>query len=364
VWVVLYHYQADIYSLFPATVSLRPFFNLGNLAVPLFFILSGFVLSYNYANDFRRLEIKSCRKFILNRLARIYPVHFATLLAVLLMVSAGKILGLQSGDVGHSPRDFVLNLFLVQTWVPHFRLNWNFPSWSISSEWFAYLWFPIVAIALNKVTRRIWLVLMAAGFFCLMQFQVIFGNALLFRELQVVVGTFLTGCAIFKLIQHGAFKQRPAYYLSISALALVFIVPFLLRNSILLATLLTLFAILIYSLAGLGDKCQRLFIAPLLVFVGEVSYSLYMTHTLLQRILYKLLPASAVLGSNLLVRLGVLCLYAILISLATLASYYVVEKPFRKLLRSRLQRETPASQKTGYAVMEIGVPEMIESGNL
>jgi len=101
--------------------------------------------------------------------------------------------------------------------------------------------------------------------------------------------------------------------------------------------------------------------------VGEVSYSLYMTHTLVQRIAYKLVPTHTAIASNFVVRLGLLCAYAILISLATLATYYVIEKPSRKILRSLIKKEgkwAHAHDEGIRPAMEMGVPQVIEGGNV
>src|SRR5262249_8096010 len=143
-WVVVYHFWPEVLVLLPGLALLTPLAVVGNLAVPCFFILSGFVLCYNYAPEFHRLSARDYGR----RLVRIYPVHLVTLLAVLAMALVSWRLGWALTDSGYTGRDFVLNVCLVHTWVPDFHLNWNYPSWSISSEWFAYLFFPAVCALL------------------------------------------------------------------------------------------------------------------------------------------------------------------------------------------------------------------------
>ena len=58
-------------------------------------------------------------------------------------------------EEGYTATTFVANIFLVQTWVPDFRLNWNYPAWSISSEWFAYLWFPVLSFVVLARVRSL-----------------------------------------------------------------------------------------------------------------------------------------------------------------------------------------------------------------
>src|SRR5262245_2820584 len=56
-------------------------FNAGVVGVSFFFVLSGFILTYNYAGSFRNgVSETGYKKFVWDRLTKIYPVHFATLL--------------------------------------------------------------------------------------------------------------------------------------------------------------------------------------------------------------------------------------------------------------------------------------------
>lgn len=119
-WVVLYHFWNDFLVFFPQLRLLSPVIANGNMAVPGFFILSGFVLTYNYGKTFSAISFKKIKYFLLMRLARIYPVHLVTLLIVVAMVLVSRSLGFQLTESGYSFRDFVLNLFLVHTWVPPF----------------------------------------------------------------------------------------------------------------------------------------------------------------------------------------------------------------------------------------------------
>ena len=119
------------------------------MAVPGFFVLQrGFVLAHNYADHFSNLQIRSVLIFLGRRLVRIYPVHLMTLLSVLVMVLVAGHLDYQLAANGYTLQTFVENLFLVHYWLPSFTLSWNFPSWSISAEWFAYLLFPLIACGL------------------------------------------------------------------------------------------------------------------------------------------------------------------------------------------------------------------------
>src|SRR5215475_12953654 len=57
------------------------------LFVDMFFILSGFVISYSYPST--SSGIQSYYRFMVRRIARIYPLHVLTLIALVLLAIAG-----------------------------------------------------------------------------------------------------------------------------------------------------------------------------------------------------------------------------------------------------------------------------------
>ena len=165
--LVLYHYhEAHGYQNF------RPFdvfVAKGYLWVEFFFALSGFVLVHAYASraQFRYLE------FLKARLARLYPLHLATLLIMLAMLVFFRWLAARGHYIsiydlpGYHPYtsfwSFVGNLFLVQAWHLFPRLSWNGVSWFVSVEWFLCLMFPLW-LWLAKRTAWAGLLLVAFGF--------------------------------------------------------------------------------------------------------------------------------------------------------------------------------------------------------
>jgi peptidoglycan/LPS O-acetylase OafA/YrhL len=115
-------------------------FHLGDLGVSFFFVLSGFILTYNYADLFSAgVSATRYLKFVWDRLTKIYPVHFATTLLVLPMQ-------LMSQTLPVDWRAIPIHLLLLQCFVPFsvppFLKYLNVPSWSISCEWFFYLLAP------------------------------------------------------------------------------------------------------------------------------------------------------------------------------------------------------------------------------
>jgi len=160
-WVLLYHYAFLAQRfLSPAQIKLLLPFSTGFLGVDLFFILSGFILGYNYVKKFRQFHWPTFADFMAARLSRIYPVHLFTLLVLLLLVGVSKLTHSHMTQGGSFlPSSFLRNLFLVQGWSLPVHLTWNGPSWSLSEEWLAYLAFPLligfITIALKSVRLQI-----------------------------------------------------------------------------------------------------------------------------------------------------------------------------------------------------------------
>ncbi len=115
-----------------------------------FFILSGLLLAKLH-QEFSR-SIAGLVRFWGKRLARIYPVHLATLVILIGLVIGGRIVGLHANDSGRfSFLSLLQNLTLLQGWGFGPQWTWNYPSWSISSEWAGYLLFPVIMFAFGQM---------------------------------------------------------------------------------------------------------------------------------------------------------------------------------------------------------------------
>jgi peptidoglycan/LPS O-acetylase OafA/YrhL len=112
--------------------------------VSFFFVLSGFILTYNYKDVEKRLW-----KFYRARFARLWPMHVVAILLVPLVAHTWNIDGLSS----HKAAAVVAaNLLLVQSWIParEFYLALNGVAWSISTEAFFYVAFPVALLFMRR----------------------------------------------------------------------------------------------------------------------------------------------------------------------------------------------------------------------
>jgi peptidoglycan/LPS O-acetylase OafA/YrhL len=348
-WIVFYHFWTDLLVLFPTLEALSPVVRKGDYAVPLFFMLSGFVLAYNYGTGFESLRWSDYRRFVLLRFGRIYPVHLVTLLAVLPMVALARFQSREITDAGYTTATFFENLFLAQTWVPDFQLSWNYPSWSISSEWFAYLWFPVLMVVLSRVksVAAVWMLLGAAWVGAVLVYT---AGKFPFRELLVVVPTFAAGviaCRCWQLSQERRFGPR---WLPDLCAFLIIAIPFGIvaldiEGVVLTVAYVSLFLALVLTLATWTDGCTGIWRWRPMIFLGEVSYSLYMTHALVQKVVHGVLPPERFGNSNWPIQVGVVAAYAVSIAAACLLVYWLIERPAREYFRNRWRRSAKAAER-------------------
>jgi peptidoglycan/LPS O-acetylase OafA/YrhL len=139
--VVMQHFSASAQQLTPHWIpSLVPH---GYMAVDFFFILSGFIMCLTYLPAFDADGIKAFPGFLLKRVARIVPLNVFVLsvLMVLGLISRATLGRNLFFDDSSLAFDLPANMLMVQGLG--IGTNLNGPSWSISTEFAAYLLFPI-----------------------------------------------------------------------------------------------------------------------------------------------------------------------------------------------------------------------------
>lgn len=147
--VVIFHYRGFYPpgAVLPLEGALWPIYTYGNVAVPVFWMLSGFVFAEAYGRFGKDL---SPREFALHRFARLYPLHFLTLV---LMAA------LQSSAPGNDPPHFVLHLFMASNWFTT-EMTFNRPIWSVSVEVLVYFAFLLY---MKRTGLSLWVALTVAA---------------------------------------------------------------------------------------------------------------------------------------------------------------------------------------------------------
>jgi peptidoglycan/LPS O-acetylase OafA/YrhL len=279
-WVVAYHFREYAPSGLPDWA--HRLLAQGDNAVDLFFVLSGFVIALNYRSWFGAADLPGTLHFYLLRLARVYPLHLA-MLGLFLLNPLAILLFSGHGDPGprYDPAYFVMSLFLVQNWGFTRELAWNVPAWSISTELFAYLLFPLMLAGAARAARGprstilligLLLGLLAAVFIA--QGLSLGGDIPRFGLLRCVV-EFAVGVLLCRLAgQLGDYRRLciPAALLGLACYATIFLgVP----DAAVVPLAFTLLILALSEPRALPARCLDL---GWLRAIGVVSYSTYMVH--------------------------------------------------------------------------------------
>jgi peptidoglycan/LPS O-acetylase OafA/YrhL len=280
-WVIFFHLQyvtGFSYPLFELVFQNR-LVNKGYLAVDIFFILSGFVMALTSAKWDGTKVIPFWSKFLKRRLARFYPVHvLTTLMMVVVLFASGK-------EVTSSKAVVALagHLALVQAWGYHFSPDWNFPSWSLSAEWAAYLLFPFLLILNRKISfSRIFLSASMVLAYALLHFISVhyregnFGHSYELGWLKCLC-EFWIGLSLYEFhIRFTSSSSRPFKTL-LFASAITGLILFCTLN-VFDGWIVPISACLVAAVAAGTSVSDALFNSRFMQFLGRTSFSAYMLH--------------------------------------------------------------------------------------
>lgn len=339
-WVVLYTAWAYLDFEFVPTAVTK-----GYLGVEVFFVLSGFILSHVYLEQAGSKRF-SYGGFLWARIARVYPLHLVTLFAMVGLGVAATLAGVAVDASLTDWRALPAHLSMTHAWGLAPLAAFNHPSWSISAEWFAYLSFPAFAFVAWRLRQRPWLAvgltaLGALGVYA--AFEGLAGFPLTeatFRWGALrIVPCFALGCALY-LVYRRAPVRRAGLLATACGVGLLASASLALWDPV-----TVLFAGgLILGLGSLANERAGLFASTPGVYLGEVSYSIYMVCAPVLLVMTNL--AARLLGADekrfhVFVWLGIVAA----IPVAAMATYHLVERPARKALRGLAARK--AGPKAG-----------------
>jgi peptidoglycan/LPS O-acetylase OafA/YrhL len=339
---------------------LAPVVNAGFVVLGLFFLLSGFVLGYNYSGPAREGKLDPAR-FWKARFTRLYPVYLLSLLMSWRMVMpeyADHAYPVYWHNIALIPQHgmfwvgMALTPLLLQGWFPTLATFLNTPAWAMPAEAFMYSLFPWLARwkrperagshlakmagiwALAMVPGALYMVINPDGIAHVDRWS--YGYwlwALKYTPLPHLA-SFVFGMMLADLDRFMARESRLRLWLAVGGFAGVYgllamgpLVPFAILHD---GLLLPLFGCIVLGLAGENPLSWLLSLRPLVLF-GEASYCLYLLHFNLWNWIH---------DTHLPERLGVSRFdpwisFAALVTVAILAMY-LVEKPAQRLLRKRM----------------------------
>jgi peptidoglycan/LPS O-acetylase OafA/YrhL len=346
--VVLYH----IPSWNPFIHHL-PIIHGAGFMVDLFFVLSGFVIFTAYQGKLKQWGDVARFQFL--RFGRLYPVHLLMLLIYLMIETLKYLLQAKFGIASLSKPPFVENdfyaflreLFLVKAFWPNdVAMAYNSPAWSISAEFYTYLIFAVITLYFNKAKALIFPVIGLIAIAVLFIYKPEHYNFML----RCLAG-FFTGCTVAYLIlknsQHKAIAL-PTFVIPLSVV--------LILSVTVLAHGFYGYGLLIYPASGLliagviltpANIFKRWLSSASLVWLGAVSYSLYMSHGAVLwvfnqalRVLFhpheQIIQGISTPQFSLYQSIALSLIYLVISLLIAQLMYTFIENPFRKKSRQVL----------------------------
>lgn len=347
-YVVFYHFAPSGMRQWSPNVA--QFIACGHVAVGLFFILSGFVLTYSYL-DKNGLSV-SLPQFYSARVARIYPVY---LMAFLIAFPLYFHFGLREGFGTGWFSTVLTQITLTQAWSPDTALAYNFPAWSLSAEAFFYLTFPFAVVRISRLSSP--KVMLVAAIFWIIGLTAVVHYSIVAHQLretgldiEQVYPRFLTalktnplarlhefiiGICLGLLFERGYRLSKTATLMGAILFATVACfsdsIPFpVLSNGI----LDPLFAVVI---VGLASVTRSVLCHPAMLLLGEASYALYIIHDPLRKWMTILNRSTANVQEDTIL---FFVLYLLVVIPASIGAFLLVEKSARKFLRRNLSQST------------------------
>ncbi|OMC06312.1 acyltransferase [Mycolicibacter heraklionensis] len=384
VWVVLFHFRPLLQLASPQlSDTLAPVLDRGAQGVDLFFILSGFVLTWNYLERMgETFSVRATVHFLWLRLARVWPIYLVTMHLALLWV-------IFTLHVGHVPTEdlsrinaisYVRQVLLVQLWFEPFfdGTSWDGPAWSISAEWLAYLLFGVLVLAVYRMMR----VTSARGLAALAIIASLPPLLLLLATgefyspwswLPRIVMQFTAGalaCAAVRKINPTDSARRAAGYCSALLIAAMVAILYFFDSHPISGLydsgglVDVLFVPLVMALAiGIGSL-PALLSTRLMVYGGQISFCLYMVHELVHTSWnWAAKQFDIVLDEGATEAKWMVCGLLVAATLLSMLLFHAVEEPGRHWMRRMIgarpesAQVTPAEDPLAVEPPEPGNPE-------
>ena len=308
----------------------------GFMGVDLFFILSGFILAVVYADLI--LVPENIAKFLLKRIMRIYPLN----VAIMLFMAEEAWRNHWFGTPWYDPHLFLPVLLMA---IPFYTnppfAAWLATNWTLGVELVCYLFFPFILVCLRLRTGFLTAALLALAVGEVLTQRaylgVFFGAGAFLRGL---LGFSMGGVSAFLIRRHGRPGERligACEFLSVGA-SLIFL---------LLGRLWPIplcMGVLIASLSYGSGPLARVLAARWIVWLGDISFSIYLVHGVLlgEWAWPQLANARAALPEPLASLVWLSGLLTVVIGTSAL-TYYVIEVPGRELGRAVIRRSSRLS---------------------
>ncbi|BAU10863.1 putative acyltransferase [Leptolyngbya sp. NIES-3755] len=343
--VVLFHYTSQYATLFQHSSALGFYFAIGRHGVELFFMISGFVILMSIERTKRGLD------FVVGRVARLYPAYWIAIALTSSVMAIAQVSTLQV-----KPIEILINLTMIQGFfkLPHVDdVYWTLQlelcfyglmfavyrlQWLKQIEKVVVVWVSIAAYLAFKTYTARWgaivevpefsgsvgsMPLMIAGgkLNLVAELREFFREAFLFKYAHL----FTLGIVLYRVKQTGLTWQRGA---TIAVCILMQKIAYSSETSWETTGFVAAFVVVFYL--AIQGYLKWICVKPL-IFLGTISYSLYLVH---QNIGYAMIRSLYQINVN--PNLSILMTTIAMMLIAT-GITFGVERPALKWIRDRYE---------------------------
>lgn len=312
----------------------------GYLGVSVFFVLSGFLICYRYSDNFK-LSKQWFQNYMINRIARIYPLFFILTVFTFIYNHYFEI----------EKNDFIIvfsNLTFIRGYFNNFLFTGITQGWSLTVEETFYVLAPLLFLVINKKKSLLFLFLIfvtvgvslvfvfrTINFYGFMNdFKLMINYTFFGRCLEFLLGIKIA--LLFKTQQELPFKLKNYTYMGIVLMMLVVLIMSLskafvfesniMTHEIIMALSNNLFfpfgvACFMYGLIVEKSLINKLFSTTIFQVLGKSSYAFYLIHVGF---------ISYFIGNYFQTPLIV---HFVIINVLSIIFYYFIENPMNKLIR-------------------------------
>lgn len=315
------------------------FYTQGWNLVDLFFVLSGFVMMYRYADPIKKRSI-GWGKFLITRLSKLYPLHIFTMVLVL----AFQYIRLSGGlDVLLFPQmslyHVILNVLMLQTGFFENTYSINGPAWMLTGLMIAYgLFYGIFRASRTYAPLLFAAVAVIASASLWLELDMVVLNSNMMRALN----GFFVGCLTYYV--HRFISTREGDMKTPVLVGVLFVLFWIVledtKQHILAFNIhgyqsVSVMAWPLLLLAVLHVRpLRRIFSLKPLRFLGKISYALYLVHFPVQIIIFTILTAYEVTVRD----YNLLFIYIISATIAATWAHWYIEVPAQRAIRKRYLR--------------------------
>ena len=176
---------------------LLPFHNLGNFGVKIFFVISGFLITYLLLLEREKTGGINLKQFYIRRTFRLFPAFYFFVACMAIAHYVGWI-ELWPGDLFHAAT-YTMNYHHERNW-------WLNHSWSLAVEEQFYLLWPLLLLLIGKLNARktaVIAVCLVPFIRALMWYGFEASPSAMIREFQAVADALATGCVLAYFYKDG-----------------------------------------------------------------------------------------------------------------------------------------------------------------